>query len=182
MADLRAILEAYGEPKDDLEPHPDSMIFPGIPYLTPLRKVEQILAAQFGSFGLSSEFTIATEGFPRGLKFRKYDKGSAKIGDNTYVFILIDDASQVVAIAFMGRGAPAFVPNPFPVFVQIPGPRYRDNLIDKSDGSALTQVADARSLGKYVVAYSMGKRNMTWYVPQPLINLILYCSKLTVDP
>lgn len=179
MADLRAILQSYGKPEADLGLHPDAQIFPGIAYLTPLKAVETALAKQFGgSPGLSSEFSIATEGFPKGLKFRKYDRGSLKIGDNTQLYLLIDGANRVISIAFTGRGAAAFVPQPFPTFTPIPGARSRNDLIDKSESAAQAAVADARGSGKFVVVYTVGKRNITWYVPEPLINLILYCSQL----
>ncbi len=179
MADLRAILSDYGKPGVDLNLHPEMEVFPGIPYLTPLKTVETMLVKKFGgSFGFSTEFLIATEGFPKGLKFRKYDKASLGIGANTHFYLLIDGADRVISTAFVGRGAPAFVPAPFPVFVPVPGTRSRNDLIDKSDGSALAHVADARSSGRYVVVYTQSKRNITWYVPEPLINLILYCSQL----
>jgi hypothetical protein len=179
MADLRAILEKYGQPTEDLAPRPEAQVFPGIAYLTPLKTVEVELAKKFGgSFGLSSEFPIATEGFPKGVKFRKYDRGSLRIGENTHVYMLIDGANRVISLAFMGRGVPPFVPSPFPPFVPVEGQRYRNNLIDKNDGAGQASVADARGQGKYVVVYTVGARNITWFVPEPMVNLILYCSQL----
>ena len=174
MADLRACLAAYGKPAADLALHPDAEVFPGIPYLSPLKTVEAALSKQLGgSLGLASEFTIATEGFPLGLKFRKYDRGSLRMGDNTHLYLLVDGAYRVIGTVFTGRNAPPFVPQPFPPFVPVASPLHRDDLIDKSDGGARGSVADARDRGKFVVVYLQGKRNLTWYVPEPLINLIL---------
>jgi hypothetical protein len=181
MADLRACLAPYGKPAADLALHPDAQVFPGVPYLTPLRAAEAAIGSQLGgSFSLASEFTIATEGFPLGLKFRKYDRGSLRIGANTHVYLLIDGANRVISTAFTGRGAPLFVPPNFepPPVVAVEASLHRDDLIDKSDGGARGSVADARERGKFVIVYLQGKRNVTWYVPEPLINLILYCSQL----
>lgn len=179
MADLRACLAAYGKPAADLALHPDAEVFPGVPYLSPLKTVEAALSKQFGgSPGLASEFTIATEGFPLGLRFRRYDRGSLKIGDNTHFYLLVDGSYRVIGTVFTGRNAPPFVPQPFPPFVPVASGLQLSDLIDKTGGGSRASVADARSRGKFVVVYLAGKRNLTWYVPQPLINLILYCSQL----
>jgi hypothetical protein len=181
MADLRACLSPYGEPLADLDLHPDAQVFPGVAYLTPLKTAEAAIAKQVGGgFGLASEFTIATEGFPLGLKFRKYDRGSLGIGANTHVYLLVDGANRVISTAFTGRGAPIFVPPNFvpPPFVPVPASLHRNDLIDKSESGARASVADARDRGKFVIVYLQGKRNVTWYVPEPLIHLILYCSQL----
>jgi hypothetical protein len=133
-----------------------------------------------GSFGLASEFTIATEGFPMGLKVRKYDRGSLRTGANTHIYLLIDGANRVISTAFTGRSAPILVPPNFvpPPFVDLATPLSRNDLIDKSESGARGSVADARDRGKFVILYLQGRRNVTWYVPEPLIHLILYCSQL----
>lgn len=181
MADLRACLESYGRPLADLGLHPDAEVFPGVRYLSPLKTVEAALSRQLGgSLGLATEFTIATEGFPLGLKFRKYDRGSLGTSANKYIYLLVDDTNRVIATAFTGRGAPVLIPPGFvpPPFIQVAGDLSRDDLIDKSDGGARASVSDTRGQGKFVIVYLQGTRNLTWYVPEPLINLILYCSKL----
>ncbi|MCW3059490.1 MAG: hypothetical protein JWQ02_1311 [Capsulimonas sp.] len=181
MADLRLCLAQYGKPAADLELHPDAQVFPGVAYLTPLKTAEAAIAKQVGGgFGLAGEFTIATEGFPLGLRFRKYDRGSLGIGANTHVYLLVDGANRVISTAFTGRGAPKFVPPGFvpPPFVDLATGLHRNDLIDKSDGGARASVADARDRGKFVIVYLQGKRNVTWYVPEPLIHLVLYCSQL----
>lgn len=203
MSDLRAILQAYGEPKDDLDLHPDVEVFPGIRYLAPLSEVVAKLSKQFGSLMLGLEIPIATEGFPLGLNFKKYDKASGSKADFKHVYFLLDKKAQVVSIAFMKVHGP-FVDVPEPPFVLIPGRRFRENLIDKKDGASGVWVRDARSRGKYVVVHSIpglsfsgydskgpgsaaalndySGKSYTWYVPQPIINLILYCSQLSPDP
>ena len=203
MADLRAILQDYGEPKDDLDLHPDVEVFPGIRYLSPLNEAVEKLSRQFGSLGIGLDVPIATEGFPLGLGFKKYDKSGASKADFKHVYLLLDNKAQVVSIAFMKVHGP-FVDVPEPPFVLIPGRRFRENLIDKKDGASGVWVWDARSRGKYVVVHSIPGLNFpagdskdlspaaslrdtsgksyTWYVPQPMINLILYCSQLSPDP
>ena len=203
MADLRAILQSYGEPRDDLDLHPDVEVFPGIRYLAPLSEAVDKLAKQFGPLVLGLEIPVATEGFPLGLNFKKYDKPGSSKADFKHVYLLLDKKAQVVSIAFLKVHGP-FVDVPEPPFVWIPGRRFRENLIDKRDGASGVWVWDARSRGKYVVVHAIpglgfpagnssgvspsaslrdgGGRSYTWYVPQPVINLILYCSQLSLDP
>ena len=193
MADLRAILQAYGEPKDDLGLHPDVEVFPGIRYLTPLNEAVDKLSKVVGPLTLGLEIPIATEGFPLGLNFKKYDKSGSSKADFKHVYLLLDKKAQLVSIAFMKVHGP-FVNVVEPPFVWIPGRRFRENLIDKKDGTSCVWVRDARERGKYVVVHSIPRltsagpiydqsgTSYTWYVPQPMINLILYCSQLSLLP
>ncbi len=193
MSDLRAILQAYGEPKDDLDLHPDVEVFPGIRYLTPLNDAIDKLSKQFGNLALGLEIPIATEGFPLGLSFKKYDKSGGSKADFKHVYLLLDKKAQVVSIAFMKVHAP-FVDVAQPPFVLIQGRRFRENLIDKKNGTASVWVWDAKDRGKYVVVHSIPRptasgplydqagTSYTWYVPQPMINFILYCSQLSPVP
>lgn len=198
MADLRAILKNYGEPKDDVDLHPEAEVFPGIRYLTPLAQVVDALSKQFGSLGIGLEVPIATEGFPLGLYFKKFDKNGNSKADFKHLYTLSDKPGQVIGVAFSGVHQP-FV-KPGTVFTYIPGTRFRENLIDgKANGNRSVFVSDNRKSGSYVIVHSMPPffreqdptasipaerlidgtgKSYTWYVPQPLVNLILYCSQM----
>ena len=199
MADLRAILKNYGEPRDDVDLHPEAEVFPGIRYLTPLKQALAALSKQFGASGIGLEVPIATEGFPLGLFFKKFDKNGDSKADFKHPYTLSDKQGQVIGVAFAGVHQP-FVKAGTPPFTFIPGRRFRQNLIDgKAPGDRRVFVSDNRRSGNFVIVHSMPPffpepdptvpippenlrdgtgTSYTWYVPQPLVNLILYCSQL----
>ena len=173
MRDLRAILGAFGRPSRDLQPHPETFVFPGVTYLMPLPKAEavifQIVKMKSRQIG---QYPTPCPGVPDGLAFRKYDIDGA--ADYHHLLIVIDRYEQVVAMNFNARSGLPYVPKPFPEFKPIAGAGFVNNFVDfNTSGGSQTSVADARALGGYIVIYTVAKgQTNTLYIPQPAINLV----------
>jgi hypothetical protein len=202
MEDLRALLSAYGTAKKDTAPHPEALIYAGvagespvarpITYLMPLHEAETLLLR---SRGIATISRAVAPGFPDGLFLHTYDARTGVAPFPNRITIMTDSAKpepQVVAIELQNE-----TQNWHPLhFKDIPRDWSTcDYLNTENRGQPglviKTRVDDRRRNGGYIVA-SMAFGNpppvptgwvrvayrpaetATWYVPQPLIDLILY--------
>jgi hypothetical protein len=177
IRDLGRLLRDYGKPGEDLAPHPEVKIDRGVTYLMPLAQAEQRLGLD--SHALKTRARVACAGFPDGLTYIGYD---VKAGIYQRLYIVTDLADQVVCIEYV---APNVVDAPpSPPWRVMPGEWHvYDYVNDRTKGQPRieidTRVLDRRNDGQFIVVNTTGRavnQTATWHVPQPLINLILYCA------
>ena len=199
LEDLTTLLTPYGTAEKDTDAHPEMLIYPGIKYLAPLAEAEKVF---FGDSRPSKSVAtkLAIAGFPEGLSFASYD---IHLGIYNRLFLVFDLAQQVVSVELVGEDV-LFVP-PSPPFVLIESEwRVYDYINDRIKGQSRIvidgRVNDLRANG-FIIFHTTGTRQQrwsrqipapgitakpptseihpkqatTWYVPKPLINLILYC-------
>ncbi len=166
-----------------------------IPYLMPLDQAEAILLR---GRGLVSETRAVAPGFPDGLFINAYD---VRVSIYNRLYILTDGAQpvkQVVSVLLKAEGVHWYPPSP--PFRKIErdwhtfdymNARNRGNPRNVID----TRVNDLRQAGKFIIVNTTGgyrgpyipppgelvksppdspKEASVWYVPEPMINLILY--------
>jgi len=198
LQDIKTLLSRYGHPEADLGNHPEVKVYPGIRYLMPVAEVEATLFKD--ARRLSSPSKIACPGFPSGLFFISYD---VKSGIYNRMYLVVDRANQVVSLELVAEDT-LFVP-PSPPFRRFDGAWHvydyvNDRIKGQPDIVIDTRVRDARSPDGYVVVNTTGgrwpdpigdpgiirkpppanvkpKQASTWFVPVPLVNLILYCAR-----
>lgn len=201
MDDLRALLSLFGTAEADVAAHPDVTIYEGpvldgtqsrqcrITYLMPLGDAEKALAI---NRGMASGSRAVAPGFPDGLFLHTYD---IRAGIYNRLIVVTDSAKpvrQVVCMLLKGESE-----NWHPLHFK---PIERDwhtydyvNAMNRGQrGIAIhTRVNDLRGSGRFIVvntafgnppptgigwvkvAYRPAETS-TWYVPEPLIKLILF--------
>ena len=173
--ELHEILRGYGQPSQDLLPHPNVFVFPGITYLMPIAQAVEVFSTSYMCREAPRRQEVC-DALPAGLFFRRYDIQAGNYQELTIVF---DRADQVVALSFRSKTkSPPFAPPEIPEFKLVLDNGYVSDFIDynRRPGSQ-TWVADARELGGYVVAYTVsGNQTITWYLPQPVISLLLFAT------
>jgi len=164
-----------------------------ITYLMPLSQAESLL---FKNKGISTEARAVAPGFPDGLFIHTYD---AKAGIYNRLVILTDGAKpqhRVVSLLLKGAGVNWYPPSP--PWKKIEGKWHTHDYMNTENkgqpGLVIdTRVNDLRQKGHYIVVNMTGgtrppvcgseivkpakaspKEDSTWYVPEPLIKLILY--------
>ncbi len=201
MDDLRALLSGYGAPEADTGPHPEATAYEGppmspelgkhcrIPYLMPLDQAEKIL---FKSRSLVSGSKAVAPGFPDGLFLHNYD---IKFGNYNRLTIMADSAKpqqQVVCLLFKNERE-----NWHPIhFKEVPRNWHTYDYVNARNRgqpriAIHTRVHDLRGKGRYIVvntafgvpppsppgwvrvAYRPTETS-TWYLPEPMIKLILH--------
>jgi hypothetical protein len=198
LADLHLLLSSYGQPEIDLEPHPEMEIYPGIKYLAPLGDAEKVL---FGSSRPTRSSTkLAAPGFPDGLFIVSYD---VKLGIYNRLYLVHDRDQQVVSLELVSESALYVPPSPPFHLLEVKFRMFdyvNDRIKAQADMVIDTRVHDQRGRG-YLIVNTTGTRGQfwkrdiphpgvvskpspsgvkprqttTWYVPKPIINLILYC-------
>lgn len=164
-----------------------------ITYLMPLPKAEALL---FKSRGTVTVARAVAPGFPDGLFIHTYD---VKAGIYNRLCILTDSAKpehQVVSLLLKAEGVNWYPPSP--PWKKIERNLHTHDYLNTENkgqpGQMIdTRVNDLRGSGHYIVVNMTGgtrpaawagevvkpagaspKQDSTWYVPEPLIKLILY--------
>jgi hypothetical protein len=179
LEDVNALLRGYGAPRADVEPHPEAVIYPGIPYLTPWRVAEGILVPDRTQMRTSGK--IACAGFPDGLTWVAYSGKWSVLGHGyNRLYIVKDIVSQVVCIEFRHETQSWRQPDDWR---QLDGNwRVLDyvnaEVKGQSDIRISTQVLDERQSCHRIVVHTTNPkigRSATLFLPQPLIDLMLHC-------
>jgi hypothetical protein len=177
LRDLGWLLKDYGQAGDDLGPHPEVKIEGGVTYLMPQRQAEKLLGLD--SHGMKTSAKVACAGFPDGLSYTSYDV-KKDIYDRLY--LVTDLADQVVCLQYVASNEVQRPSVPPWRFIDKDWHVY-DYVNNRTKGQPRiridTRVLDRRSEGGFIVVNTTGeavKQSARWYVPQPLINLILYCT------
>jgi hypothetical protein len=203
MKDLQDLLSGYGKADRDIDVHPDVTVYEGSPldpslgsncritYLMPLAQAEKLL---FKSRGIVTGGRAVAPGFPDGLFMQIYE---VRAGIYNRLIILTDIAQQVVSLEFKAEGV-----NYYPVsppFIKLERNWHTHDYMNTQNkgqpGIQIdTRVNDLRSRGGFIVVNMTGgsqppqiaqpivlkparfspKETSTWYLPEPMISLILY--------
>jgi hypothetical protein len=178
IRDISAVLSKYGTAVDDEGPHPEVTVYPGTTYLMPFDQAEKILVTS--NPGMRSATPIATGGFPPGLLAVSYDGNWG--GNYNRLYLVKDRANQLVCLEFVSeRGG--FNPLQPPATL-IPGDWHVIDFINarvkgQPRMQILNYVKDMRSAGHFIIVNTLSQamhQTSTWYVPEPLINLILFSA------
>jgi len=167
-----------------------------ITYLMPLNRAEDLLLK---ARGLSTVSRAVAPGLPDGLFLHTYD---VHAGIYNHVCIVTDchkPMEQVVCILLKGEGVNWYPPSP--PFVKIRRNWHTFDYVNAENRGLSgimidTRVADLRGTGHYIVVNTTGgdapdsipqpgvvlkpsryspREDASWYVPEPLIKLMLYC-------
>jgi len=203
MKDLQDLVAGYGKADRDIDIHPDVTVYEGPPpdpalgqncritYLMPLVQAEKLL---FKSRGIVTGGRAVAPGFPDGLSLQIYD---VRAGIYNRLIIMTDVAQQVVSMEFKAEGLNYYPATPFTKIVRDWHTHDYMNTENKGQPGLQidTRVNDQRTRGRYIVVNMTGgsqaaiqlpaiiilkpahfspKQATTWYVPEPMINLILY--------
>jgi hypothetical protein len=169
-----------------------------IAYLTPLAAAEQALFSK--DHGISSVMKAVAPGFPDGLSIHSYDV-KAGIYNRLYIVTDYSKVQQVVCLVLKAENL-HWIPAS-PPFVKIERDWHTFdyvNTMNRGQPKMIidTRVNDLRKRGHFIIANSSGSNGVhpknilppgivekpaggtvnetaTWYAPEPLINLILYC-------
>ncbi len=201
LDDLRFLLTNYGTADADVAPHPDVTVYDGppmdpslgeschIPYLMPLDQAEKALLK---GTGMASHGKAVAPGLPDGLLVHSYD---VKFGHYNRLTILTDNAKpqpQVVGLQLKNERE-----NWHPLHWKeiVRDWHTYDYINARNRGQPKiqinTRVDDKRAKGHYVVVnISFGgspstgsswvqiayrpSETTTWYIPEPMIKLILF--------
>lgn len=167
-----------------------------ITYFMPLSQAGKLL---FKSRGIVTSGRAVAPGFPDGLFLHAYD---IKFNIYNRLTIVTDSAKseqQVVSMLFKAEGENWYPPTPSRKIERDWHTHDYVNTENRGSGNIVidTRVEDARQRGRYIVVNTTGgfvpdielrppgllvkparsspKETTTWFVPEPLINLILYC-------
>jgi hypothetical protein len=179
IEDVVALLSKYGQANDDEGPHPEVQVYPGIPYLAPLELAERVLIQ--GSTGIKSYTNVGCGGFPPGLVAVGYD--GTWFGRFNHLYIVKDRANQVVSLEFTGGTERDRDPFAGTKLNSIPGDwRVYDFVNDRVRGTSKADIRnyidDYRKTNHFIIvdtfSRSPASQVTSWYMPQPMINLMLY--------
>lgn len=166
-----------------------------ITYLMPLREAE---AALFKSRGITTSSRAVAPGLPDGLFLHIYD---VKAGIYNRLCIVTDGAKpdpQVVSILLKAEGVNYYPPSPFRKVIRDWHTFDYINTENRGQSGIQidTRVNDLREAKRAIIVITTGgsmpdllsppgvvvkparsspKETTTWYVPEPLIRMILYC-------
>ena len=196
--DLEVLLKPYGKAQNDTGAHPEVTVYEGqtidgaptracrIGYLAPLAEAEKVL---FKSVGIVSRKDGVIPGFPKPLTLHTYD---VKAGIYNRLTILTDKSpkQQVVSLAFKSESINWHPP--CPPFVKPARDWHTYDYVGTANrgnpGIVIdARVKDMRASGHYIIANTSfhvaplvetfdrirPNDTTTWYVPEPLINMIL---------
>ena len=201
--DLEALMKGYGAPEADTAGHPDVTVYEGpmmdvpgagcrVTYLMPLEKAEKVL---FKSRGIVSGSRAVAPGFPAGLFLNSYD---VRAGIYNRLCVLTDSSAEkhVVSLQLQSESAMSWYP-PSPPWKKITRDWHTYDFVNTRTitGKQVidVRVHDLRAHGHYVVVNCTGGfaeeiilppqgvfhkpailDESTWYVPEPLVKLILF--------
>ena len=178
MADLSRLLSPFGEPDSTLECASPQTVYAGIPYLTPV----DTAIKQLKLTSLKSKSKISCAGLPDGLFYYAFD-GKFE-GHYNKLYLVTDQKDQVVSVELVEES---------PKGGQSSGNHDRKNhtydfvntrckllvtmVIAYEVDAAKETESNAHVVNLTLYDPTMGKtlKAARWYVPQPLVNLILYC-------
>lgn len=201
MDDLRFLLSDYGTPEADVAPHPNVVVYDGPPmdpslgdncritYLMPLDQAEKLLMKDKG---MASHAKAVAAGFPDGLQVHTYD---IKFGHYNRLTIVTDSARpmpQVVSMQFKNERE-----NWHPLFFKkIVRDWHTYDYINARNRAQpkinITQRVNDQRAKQHNIVINMafgespkdGKdwlqiayrpsETSTWYLPEPMIKLILF--------
>jgi len=170
IQDLKALLGPYGTPDKSLATPPGVVIYPGIRYLTPQAEAARLL----GAAGITTSHKIACGGFPDGLSYTSYDGKWEGMFNRLY--LVTDPAHQVVCLEFVAE-TPRKIVHP-PPWVRVTVTRhvldYVNAMVKGQRGSPETWLYNT---GSGLVIDTVSHQTARWYVPKPLIDLILFCAE-----
>lgn len=205
MKDLQALLANFGTAEPDVAPHPDVVIYEGqrmdgapgnncrITYLMPLRQAE---AQLMGSRGIATVAKAVAPGFPDGLMLHTYD---VKAGIYNRLCLVTDIGKpdqKVVSMVLKSENANWYAPTPFIkqerdwhtfdyVNTQNRGQPgiVIDTRVSQQKGSIIVNTTGGFNPLKEIEppgviikpARFSPKETTTWYVPEPMVKLILFC-------
>ena len=166
-----------------------------LPWLTPLAKAEALL---LGRHGLSTTTPAVAPGFPAGLTLHTYDIHSLIYNRACLVTDGAHPQPQVVAVLLKGEGVNWYPSSP--PWVKIPREWHTFDYVNAQNRAQPiqaidTRIQDRRPEDHFIVVNTTGgiasteiaepgivirpaqaspKETTTWYLPEPLIRLILF--------
>ena len=100
--DMRALLDSLGEPKVDARSYPSLVIYKQVTYLMPLEEAVQVL---FPGKGAAPKRSVSTPGFPENSFFYyRYDGVFEEIFNR--LLLVVDTHNQVVAVQLVEENPP----------------------------------------------------------------------------
>ena len=197
-------MKGYGVAEADTAAHPDWTVYEGpmmdvpgggcrVTYLMPLEKAERVL---FKSRGIVSGSRAVSPGFPGGLFLHTYD---VRVGIYNRLCVITDSSveKRVVSLQLQSESAMSWYP-PSPPWKKIVRDWHTYDFVDTRTVAGKqvidVRVNDLRARGHYIVVNITGGfaeekiagpngvfhkpailDESTWYVPEPLVKLILFC-------
>jgi len=205
LRDLQFLLANYATPEPDLGPHPEITIYEGqrmdgapgencrITYLMPLREAEKQLLS---NRGIATASKAVAPGFPDGLMLHTYDVRAGIYNRLTLVTDTARPENRVVSLLLKAETAHWYPPVPF---VKIQRDWHTFDYVNAENRGQSGAVIDTRVSRQkgYIVVNTTGgfqpleeivppgivvkparfspKETTTWYLPEPLAKLILFC-------
>jgi hypothetical protein len=173
--DMGALFASAGAAKEDLRPHPKITMYPGITYLMPRTEAEKVIGGGQGISAMyKSRSPISCSGFPGGLTTYSYD---AAFEFFNRTCLVCDKADQVVAVELVAQHA--FRPPPQPMPRNWHTIDYANQEVKgKPSIHPLTQypvIVRGFPAAYVAVAADNMQRTTAFFVPKPMIDLILLC-------
>ncbi len=205
MRDLQALLSSFGTAEPDIAPHPDVTIYEGqrmdgapgnncrITYLMPLRQAEALLMS---NRGIATVAKAVAPGFPDGLMLHTYDVRAGIYNRLCIVTDIGKPEQKVVSIVLKAETANWYAPTPF---IKQESDWHTFDYVNTENRGQPGIVIDTRVSQQkgYLVVNTTGgfnpyrelvppgviikparfspKETTTWYVPEPMVKLILHC-------
>ena len=178
IADLSRLLSMYGKPDTALEWSSPLYVYAGIPYLTPLNEVVKQLKLS----SPKSKSKISCAGMPDGLSYYSFD-GKFE-GDYNRLYLVVDQKDQLVSVELVdespkggAEGGDRDLKNRTYNFVD-----SRCKGLDFMHVDYEVQRSQEYESNSLIIDLSLTDprlrktlKSAKWYVPQPLVNLILFC-------
>ena len=174
--ELRALLQGFAEPGSDTSAHPEVAIYQQLKYLMPLLKAQDVFGLK-GQINSGGDPSLA--GIPTGLKFTAFSAIPARSFEVRFLF---DRANQVVATEFVASDWRNLPPLPDrPADRKFSGKTY--DFVPKGDNirGALYAQAAWNEPDYVIVATRGGPKAADFYIPKPMVSLMLYCLDLQGD-
>lgn len=205
LKDLQALLANYATAEPDLAPHPEIVIYEGqrmdaapgnncrITYLMPLRQAE---AELMKSRGIATVSKAVAPGFPDGLMLHTYDIRAGIYNRLCLVTDIGKPDQKVVCMVLKAETANWYPPTPF---VKQERDWHTFDYVNAENRGQSGIVIDTRvnRQSGYLIVNTTGgfnpykeltppgvvikparfspKETTTWYVPDPMVKLILFC-------
>lgn len=185
LDDMYKIFNPYGQPELDLTPHPSITIYKNVTYLMPLNKALEKLSI---SNKLSSKNALNNTAFPAS-SFYYYSYPGRYEGKFNLLLLVTDTSNQIVAIQLVEE-TPKDQENDWDVswWVRWKTLNRLFNIIQmrtkaSSNVTIFYRIENANGVYKVYTRLvdnsGKSKENVCLYIPQPLVNLVLYrLSKL----
>jgi len=105
--DLAKLFGDFGSPSERVEGDPTIEVYPGVTFLMPLNEARKKLQLDTG---VGSKTKIGTPGFPQG-SFTAHGFAGVFLGGFTRLFLVTDNADQVVSVLLVEENTRTRVPN-----------------------------------------------------------------------